>query len=468
MSDGTIDTWRVWHDLRRKEATLTWNGPQPGSGSRYDSMGRPAHLSSQFGGWGRAQAGRVDRVRQALDASGPIAQRLLAERLAGIDLSSVWHLLLSACRDIALYYGGSVVVGGVIGGFGGAFFGGVGALPGAAAGAAAGGYLGGAVMSLLGLKSLVEGLADAIPAALHCYEDGFLKAWGPGRRDNHAGLDLGGGGNTALAALDLANGHVIMILAILTAIMAYLGRGKGNRVALMNDIRSSPRLGPRFASWMEQNEARLRKHPALQSRRSGALPHEEPAPPASKSGQSAKSEHEGGAPKGMPPKKVPCFTTKGLPQGDVPEFDRQLGGQEAGINDMTVEEYVKGREAFEAGESVRSQTVARDARATYRQALEEDLYTQLREQGLSNAIAEEKSAEMAAAKMKTLAALHNPDMVSAGKDVISDFGNRNINSRIGAQWKKGMRLSELDKAAQAIPASMRSRTKMNAKLERCK
>jgi hypothetical protein len=87
---------------------------------------------------------------------------------------------------------------------------------------------------------------------------------------------------------------------------------------------------------------------------------------------------------------------------------------------------------------------------------------------MSREDAKAKASEIAAEKMKTLAALHNPDMVAAGKDEIRDFGNRSINSRIGAQWKKGQRLTELDLAANNVPESMRGSTKMNTKLERCK
>lgn len=71
-------------------------------------------------------------------------------------------------------------------------------------------------------------------------------------------------------------------------------------------------------------------------------------------------------------------------------------------------------------------------------------------------------------KMTALAALHNPDMVAAGKDVIADFGGGNINKRIGAQWRRKGRLMALDDAASLIPELLRSTTKMNAKLVRCK
>ena len=467
MSNGMDDVWRVWRDLERKEDELKWGGGQPGFGPQYDSMGRPATTSSYFNaGWAHEQMGRVSRVRQAIDDSGPMAQRMIAQTLSGINLSTIWDILVSACQDIALYYGGSVAAGGFAGGVGGAFFGGVGALPGAAAGAAAGGYVGGWVLAMLGLKSLVEGLAQAIPDALRYYEKGFLEAWGPTRHDYQHGFGPSTRGDPRTAAFYLANGHVIMISAILAGLVAYLTRGRGDKAVLLAEIRQSPRLGPKVAQWVEQNEDQLRRHPALQPRRGGALPAEEPPPPP-KRRREPTEDKEHHQPSGMPKKKVPCFTTKGLPQGSVPEFDRQLAGQESGINSMTVEEYIKGREAFESGNSVRDTKVARQARADYQETLKEDAYEKLREQGVSRSEAKVKSVDMASEKMKTLAALHNPDIVAGGKDAISDFGDRNINSRIGAQWKKGERLAKLDKAANEIPESLRANTKMNAKLERC-
>jgi len=449
MSDGTNDTWRVWSALQRKEDEL-------GGAGGYLAVG-----------WGLEQIGRVNRVRRALEESGPIARRLITRQLAGIDLSSIWPILVAACQDIALYYGGSVVVGGAMGGIGGALLGGVGAVPGAAAGAAAGSYVGGAVLALLGLKSLVEDLAEAIPEALRCYEDGFLKAWGPVRRDSSAGIDAYGRGDPAFAAHDMAQGHVIMITMMLGAMIAYLTRGRGDRAVLLNEIGRSRRLGPRVAKWLEENQERLQRHPALQSRRHGALPHEDAAAPQ-KPGRKPGQEREPSRPKGMPQKKVPCFTTEGLPQGSMPEFDRQLAGQETGINNMTVDEYIKGREAFDSGSSVRNPSIARRARTNYKKELTADIYDTLRSEGMSRSKAVAKSAAMAAGTMKTLAALHNPDMVVGGKDAISSFGDRNINSRIGSQWKQHQRLIELDKAASAVPEALRPRMKMNAKLERCK
>ena len=463
MANGVDDTWRVWCDLRRKEDELKWCGHHPGMGPQYDSMGRGAD-ASRYHGWGYETMGRVNRVRQALRDSEDLAQTMIVRRLSGINLSTIWHILVSACEDIALIYGGSVLAGGLVGGVGGAFFGGIGAVPGAAAGAAAGSQVGGWVLAMLGLKSLVHGVANAIPEALSYYEKGFREAWGPTRHDRRHSMGASMRGNPSAAAFYLANGHVIMVTAILSVLVAYFTRGKGDKAVLLEEIRTSPRLGPKVATWVEQNEDKLRNQAALRPHSGGGMARDEP-PLRSRA---PSKEREPYRPRVMPQKKVPCFTTKGLPQGSVPEFDRQLAGQEHGVNKMTVDEYIKGRAAFEAGSSVRNPTVARNARADYMEALKNSLAEEYQLQGISPFEAEQKAFKEASERMKTLAALHNPDMVAGGKDVISDFGDRSINSRIGAQWNKGERLAELDRAANAIPEAMRGAMRMNAKLERCK
>ena len=50
--------------------------------------------------------------------------------------------------------------------------------------------------------------------------------------------------------------------------------------------------------------------------------------------------------KAMKEKKVPCFKADNLPATKTPEFERQLAGQQAGLNEMTVQEYLDGRTAF--------------------------------------------------------------------------------------------------------------------------
>jgi hypothetical protein len=160
--------------------------------------------------------------------------------------------------------------------------------------------------------------------------------------------------------------------------------------------------------------------------------------------------------------KVPCFKADNLPQGSVPEFDRQLAGQEKGLNDLTVEEYLQGRAAYDQ----RDPSVAREARAEYQEKLEKKLLQELRDTGLSMRDAEAKASVVAAEKMKTLAALHNPDLIAGGKDVIGDFGDKRVNSSIGAQWRA--RAGKLDEAAKKVPSGDRAKVKMNADLTRCK
>ncbi len=459
MSFDMDDISHVWSNLRSKENELKWGGNRYGGGPQYDSMGRPATSSSYFNaGWRFEQMGRVERVRQALDDSGPMAERMIAQTLSDINFSSIWHTLISACQDIALYYGGSVAAGALIG----SFFGGVGAIPGAAAGSVVGGW----ALSFVGLKSLVEGVTLAIPEAFHYYEKGFLEAWGPTRQDHRNAFGGSSRGDPGSAAFLLANGHVVMVSALLAVMVAYLTHGKGDKPARLNDIRQSPRLGPRMPRWIEDNEEKLSRRFTRRKQGSGVLPPEEPLPLKRK--RKPEEDRKPDRRNEMPTKKLPCFTTKGLPQGSVPEFDRQLAGQEAGINNMTVDEYVNGREAFKSGDSVRDPKIARKSRMGYEVTLKKKLMDDYRAEGFSPREAKQKAVGAAAEKMKTLAALHNPDMVAGGKDVVSDFGDRNINSRIGAQWNKSERLFELDRAANDIPKSLRRGTKMNAKLERCK
>lgn len=127
----------------------------------------------------------------------------------------------------------------------------------------------------------------------------------------------------------------------------------------------------------------------------------------------------------------------------------QLQGQQGGLNEMTVDEYLKGREAFDP--SARDPGVAKKARAKYLKETADQLFGQLRDQGMSPREARRAADKAATDKMKTMAALRNPDMYAAGKDVIADFGDRGVNSRIGAQWKTQGRMTGLDEAARSAP-----------------
>ncbi|WP_415639810.1 polymorphic toxin type 15 domain-containing protein, partial [Pseudomonas floridensis] len=162
---------------------------------------------------------------------------------------------------------------------------------------------------------------------------------------------------------------------------------------------------------------------------------------------------------------VPCFNVSPKHFDRIPEFDRQLAGQQKGLNDLTVDEYLKGREAFTSKDMVRDPKVAKAARV----ALSTDLETMFRDEYLLEGKLPTKAASLAKEKMlekmSTLAALHNPDLVVGGKDMIDGFGDRRVNSSIGSQWSS--RIKSLDAAANKVATSVRGITKINTKLKRC-
>ena len=57
---------------------------------------------------------------------------------------------------------------------------------------------------------------------------------------------------------------MIVVLAFLTGLVAYLTRGKGDMKLILAEIRANPRLGAKMADWLAQNGERLVKHPRLQ------------------------------------------------------------------------------------------------------------------------------------------------------------------------------------------------------------
>lgn len=248
-------TWSALGDLERR--LQSW---QSSVSHCVDAWGRQVTQEYDF------YKDRVQRVRDALNASGGIAYQMIARKLSGIDLSTIWNILVGVCKDIALYYGGSVVIGAAVGAGIGVWGGGVGAIPGAAAGAAVGSEVGGVILSFLGLKSLYEGLKATIPPALDCYKKGIGEAWGamPGRKAELQVRPEAASRRTLHAASEIARGHVLLIMAILIALVAYLTRGKGDKAKVLQEIRESKRLGPKVADWVEENEGKLLKDKNLQ------------------------------------------------------------------------------------------------------------------------------------------------------------------------------------------------------------
>lgn len=149
------------------------------------------------------------------------------------------------------------------------------------------------------------------------------------------------------------------------------------------------------------------------------------------------------------------------------ETDWQLTNQQKGLNEMSVEDYINGRKAFNTS-GRGSGAPAAKARDDYEASLVSKYRKMFESQGLSVAQASKAAKYKSSTIMNEMAALHDPDQIAAGVNKIGDkaVGLKNVNSSIGSQWKT--RVQVLDEAAAKIPVNERNSTSMNAKLERCK
>ncbi|MDM5227706.1 T7SS effector LXG polymorphic toxin [Cytobacillus sp. NJ13] len=131
---------------------------------------------------------------------------------------------------------------------------------------------------------------------------------------------------------------------------------------------------------------------------------------------------------------------------DSEEFTRQLKDQEKGMNELTVDEYLKNRDRYIAeGRALEGNAAQKMAR---QEALK-DKIAELRKQGLSRATATKQASEW----LETKAALHNPDQIAGGRvDIIGGLGDRRVNSSIGSQWK--YRIDVVDEQISEIARNM--------------
>ncbi|VVO19152.1 DUF6861 domain-containing protein [Pseudomonas fluorescens] len=407
---------------------------------------------------------RIHGIRTAFTRAEWEAANSLRQRFHDLDIASVLNELISVVNQMAMIVAGSVLAGGAMGAGVGAFAGGAGAIPLGMAGAAMGLQVSAWILGALGLVSVAEFFVEGLPRIGEYYLDGINIAWrgtqgdeglNPYSHDDPFAIDR--------AAQHIARGHEEVVILLLGAIVEYLMRGRGNAHVLASQMRASSKCA-RLGQWMLKHEEALKKHPDLQPpkpRRGAFAPQESTSPtPRQPDHPSPKK------PVGMPEHKVPCFNVNKMHAGKIPEFDRQLAGQEKGLNDLSVDEYLKGREAFTAKNVVRDPKVAATARKKLSQEMEVELRDKLRAEGVLPEQAKTLAKDMTSRKMATLAALHNPDLFAGGKDIISDFGDRRINASIGPQWPS--RIGGLDAAANDVPEAMRGATKMSAKLERCK
>jgi hypothetical protein len=148
------------------------------------------------------------------------------------------------------------------------------------------------------------------------------------------------------------------------------------------------------------------------------------------------------------------------------EMQWQLDNQQKGLNEMSVEDYLKGRDAFD-DKGRGGGGPAEAARKKYGSDLTEKYLGEYKKQNPN--MSEVEARRLAKAKsgriMNEMAALHNPDQIASGRNEIKDkaIGLKNVNSSIGSQWKT--KVEALDTAARQIPETERKTTGMNVKLD---
>jgi predicted house-cleaning noncanonical NTP pyrophosphatase (MazG superfamily) len=220
---------------------------------------------------------------------------------------------------------------------------------------------------------------------------------------------------------------------------------------------AASKKGARIGQWMLKHEEALKKRPDLQvpERRKGAVGDAQPNRPAGKDKEPSK-----GKPGSMPLHTVACFKADKLPASKHGELERQLRGQQDGLNRLTVKEFLENV----ANPVKRDPSVARKARKELKKDLEERIQEELSE-FMSPAQAKKEAEKQAKETLATLAALHNPDLSAGGKDVISDFGDRQVNSTIGPQWRS--KIEGMKNAATQMPSSESHKVLMNVKLHKC-
>ena len=115
---------------------------------------------------------------------------------------------------------------------------------------------------------------------------------------------------------------------------------------------------------------------------------------------------------------------------DKKEYDRQVKGQENGLNNLTIGDFLRNRERYkENGRDTKEGTAAQQ-RA--REEARADKIADFRKESMTREEAEKAADEW----LKTQAALHDPDQIAGGNpDNVTGMGDSDVNSLIGAQWR---------------------------------
>ena len=154
----------------------------------------------------------------------------------------------------------------------------------------------------------------------------------------------------------------------------------------------------------------------------------------------------------------PPFTVKGPKNGkpglDRGEFARQLTGQAAGLNRLTVAQFLANRDRY-----LSKALLTGDGRATAgdaAQKLAREMTLRDKTEELLTAdenLTRKEALAQAGQWLSTRTALHDPDQVAGGHaDAITGLGDARVNSSIGAQWPK--RIKAIDSQIRKHAAGM--------------
>jgi len=153
------------------------------------------------------------------------------------------------------------------------------------------------------------------------------------------------------------------------------------------------------------------------------------------------------------------------------DYYKQLKGQQDGINNLTVDEYLAGRASYNKNQRKGTGSEQTKARNKYENDISESLQRSYRKQGKTASEAKKLANKRTPEIMKDLNALHDPDMIAGGKDKINRLGRADVNKSIGGQWSNKVeansRVAQMDKAAKEA-LKQGGQTKMNVELNRCK
>ncbi|WP_425628479.1 polymorphic toxin type 15 domain-containing protein [Vibrio neptunius] len=172
--------------------------------------------------------------------------------------------------------------------------------------------------------------------------------------------------------------------------------------------------------------------------------------------------------------KVPCFkpgpdikkSFKGRERELESHFARQLKHQEAGLNDLTVGEYIENRNRYEKMRRAKTGMAQDESRNQFSEKLNMSLLANYKLK-LTPREAKKAAKKRTYEIMDNLAALHDPDMIAGGKDKVNRMGNKQVNASIGAQWRHKSRLTQMDEQAQRALERLGPEAKMNVSLKRC-